>query len=165
VTAPGEESGTFDSFVEIVLEPVGEALGLEDITTRPDYQASADDNVIVQGIAGSPTSLGWVGYAFVQENTDLVTPLQVDGGEGCVEPTTDTISSGEYPIARPLFVYVNVAVAEENPAVADFIDFYMSDAGRASVSEVGYVDIPDEDWQATVETWESRTTGTTFGGE
>lgn len=165
VTAPGEESGTFDSFIEIVLEPVGEALGMEDVTTRPDYQASGDDNVVVQGISGSPSSLGWVGYAFVQESTDLVKPLQVDGGDGCVEPTVDTISSGEYPIARPLFIYVNSAAAEENPAVAAYVDYYLSNAGRESVSEVGYVDIPDEDWQTSVETWDNRTTGTTFGGE
>lgn len=164
VTAPGEESGTFDSFIEIVLEAVGEALEMEDVTTRPDYQASGDDNVIVQGISGSPSSLGWVGYAFVQENTDLVKALPVDGGEGCVEPTVDTISNGEYPIARPLFIYVNAAVADENPTVAEYVDFYLSDEGRASVSEVGYVDIPDEDWQATVDRWTNRTTGTTFGG-
>ena len=165
ITAPGEESGTFDSFVEIVLEPVGEALGLEDITTTPNYQSSGDDNVIVQGISGSPSSLGWVGYAFVQENPDLVKALSVDGGAGCVEPTVDTIANGEYPIARPLFIYVNAAAAEENATLAEYVDFYLSDAGRASVTEVGYVDIPDEDWQTTVDTWENRTTGTTFGGQ
>lgn len=164
VTAPGEESGTFDSFVEIVLDAVGGALEVEDVTTRPDYQSSADDNVIIQGITGSPGSLGWVGFAYYEENTDVVKALDVDGGGGCVTPTTDTIASGEYPIARPLFIYVNAAAAEENDALAAFIDFYVSDEGRASVSEVGYVDIPDEDWQATVDTWESRTTGAQYGG-
>jgi phosphate transport system substrate-binding protein len=163
ITAPGEESGTFDSFIEIVLEPVGEALGLEDITTTPNYQASGDDNVIVQGISGSPSSLGWVGYAYYQENTDVLKALEIDGGGGCVAPTVETIASGDYPIARPLYVYVNAAAAEENPALEAFIDFYLSDEGRASVSEVGYVEIPDEDWQATVETWENRTTGTQVG--
>ena len=90
----------------------------------------------------------------------MIKPLAVDGGEGCVEPTIETIASGEYPIARPLFVYVNAQTAEDNAALTAFIDFYLSDEGRASVAEVGYVDIPDEDWQVTVETWESRTTGT-----
>jgi phosphate transport system substrate-binding protein len=163
ITAPGEESGTFDSFIEIALEPIGAALGLEDVTTTANYQSSGDDNVIIQGVAGSegsPDTLGWVGFAYVEENLDVVTPLAIDGGEGCVEPTTDTIASGEYPIARPLYVYVNAASADDNPALAAFIDFYMSDEGRASVSEVGYVDIPDEDWQAAVATWEARTTGT-----
>jgi phosphate transport system substrate-binding protein len=167
ITAPGEESGTFDSFVELALSDVGEALGMEDVTTTANYQSSGDDNAIIQGVAGSedsPTTLGWVGFAYVEENLDLVKPLPVDGGDGCVEPTVDTIASGEYPIARPLFIYLDAAAAEENAALAAYVDFYLSDAGRQSVSEVGYVDIPDEDWQATVETWQSRTTGTQVGG-
>ncbi|MGH2455782.1 MAG: substrate-binding domain-containing protein [Candidatus Limnocylindria bacterium] len=166
ITAPGEESGTFDSFVEIVLDPVGGALEVEDVTTTANYQASADDNVIIQGLAGTqenPYTLGWVGYAYYQENTDVVKALEVDGREGCVAPTVETIASGEFPIARPLFVYVNAQRAAENEALAAFIDFYLSDEGRASVPEVGYVDIPDEDWQATVATWEDRTTGTQAG--
>jgi phosphate transport system substrate-binding protein len=163
VTAPGEESGTFDSFVELVIAEVGDAVGVEDATTRPDYQSSGDDNVIVQGVSGSESSLGWVGFAYYQENADILKALAVDGGDGCVEPTIETIATGEYPIARPLFVYVNASAAEENAALAGFIDFYLSDEGRASVAEEGYVDIPDSDWQATVETWESRTTGTQVG--
>ncbi len=166
ITAPGEESGTFDSFVELALGPVADELGVEEFTTTANYQSSGDDNAIIQGIAGSedsPETLGWVGFAYVEENLDLVKPLAVDGGEGCVEPTIDTIASGEYPIARPLFIYVDPAAAEENAALEAFVDFYLSDEGRATVSEVGYVDIPDEDWQATVETWENRTTGTQVG--
>jgi len=166
ITAPGEESGTFDSFVELALGPVADALGIEEFTTTANYQSSGDDNAIIQGIAGSedsPATLGWVGFAYVEENLDLVKPLAVDGGEGCVEPTIDTIASGDYPIARPLFIYVDAAAADENAALEAFVDLYLSDAGRASVSEVGYVDIPDEDWQATIETWESRTTGTQVG--
>ena len=169
ITAPGEESGTFDSFVEIVLQPVGVAMGMDkaDVTTTANYQASGDDNVIIQGLSGTaeaPDTLGWVGYAYYEENTDVVKALEVDKGGGCVAPTVDTIASGEYPIARPLYFYVNAARAEENAALAAFVDFYLSDAGRASVSEVGYVDIPDEEWQATVDTWETRTTGTQVGG-
>jgi phosphate transport system substrate-binding protein len=164
VTAPGEESGTFDSFVEIVLDPIGGALEMEDVTTRPDYQSSADDNVIIQGISGSAGSLGWVGYAYYQENAEVIQALEVDGGDGCVAPDPETISSGEYPIARPLYFYVNAATAAENEALAAFVDFYLSDDGRASVTEVGYVDIPDEDWQATVDTWANGTTGTQVGG-
>ena len=166
VTAPGEESGTFDSFIEIVLDPVAGSLAMEDVTTRVGYQSSGDDNVIIQGVAGSednPETLGWVGFAYVEANLDLVKPLAVDAGDGCVEPTVETIASGEYPIARPLFIYVNAQEAEENPAVAAFIDFYLSDQGRASVSEEGYVDIPDADWEAMVALWESRGTGTQVG--
>lgn len=166
ITAPGEESGTFDSFVDLALGPVADELGVEEFTTTANYQSSGDDNAIIQGIAGSedsPETLGWVGFAYVEENLDLVRPLAVDGGDGCVEPTIETIASGEYPIARPLFIYVDAAAADENAALEAFIDFYLSDEGRASVSDVGYVDIPDEGWQATVETWESRMTGTQVG--
>ena len=115
VTAPGEESGTFDSFVELVITPVGEALGVEDANVRPDYTASPNDNVIIEGIAANPSSLGWVGFAFVEENLDVIKPLQVDGGAGCIEPTAETIASGEYPIARDLFIYVSVPALEAQP--------------------------------------------------
>ena len=81
ITAPGEESGTFDSFVELVVADVAEARE-QDETTRPDYQTSGDDNVIIENIAGSPSSLGWVGFAFADENADAVKLLEVDGGDG-----------------------------------------------------------------------------------
>jgi phosphate transport system substrate-binding protein len=158
ITAPGEESGTFDSFVEIVLEDLAEERG-QDAAPRPDYQASPNDNVIVEGISGSPTSLGWVGYAFVQANPEAVKALAVDGGDGCVEPTPETIANGEFPIARPLYIYVNAAAAEENEALAAYIDFYMSDEGFASVSEVGYVDLEDSVIEETQSIWEDRRTG------
>jgi phosphate transport system substrate-binding protein len=166
VTAPGEESGTYDSFGEIVLEDIAyEERGVSEDKSpiRPDYQASANDNVIIEGISGTPTSLGWVGYAFFIQNSETVKALAIDGGEGCVEPTEDTISSGEYPIARDLFIYVNTAKLEENPAVEAYVDFYLSDAGLASVAEVGYVDLADEDIQATQDAWSAKETGTREG--
>lgn len=166
VTAPGEESGTFDSFGEIVMEDIAyEEQGIpEDApVVRPDYQASGNDNVIIEGIAGTPTSLGWVGYAFFQENQDTVKALAIDGGEGCVEPTPETISSGEYPIARDLFIYVNKQKMEENPALEAFVDFYLSDDGLASVGEVGYVDLAAEDVSASQSAWEAKETGTREG--
>jgi len=156
VIGPGEESGTFVSFVELVIEDLSEARG-QVATTRPDYQASADDNVILQGVRGSSTSLGWAGYAFARD-AEGVRLLEVDGGDGCVAPDDSTISSGEYPISRPLFIYVNKAKAEENPALADFVDFYLSDEGIAAVAEVGYVPLSDEALAATRERWRSRST-------
>lgn len=164
ITAPGEESGTFDSFVEIVLEGTAEERGQE-AEPRPDYQASGDDNVIVEGISGNETSLGWVGYAFYVQSPDKVKALAIaaePGGE-CVEPTPETISSGDYPIARDLFIYVNEAEMEENPALEAYVDFYLSDDGLASVSEVGYVDLASEDIEATRSVWESKETGTREG--
>ena len=156
IVGPGEESGTFASYVELVIEEFNEDRGQE-ATTRPDYQASADDNVIIQGIQGSDTSLGWVGFAFAQ-GADGVKTLEVDGGDGCVDDTPETIADGSYPISRPLFIYVNPAKAEENPALAAYVDYYLDDAISA-VSDVGYVDLSDETLGETRERWESRTTG------
>ncbi len=167
VTAPGEESGTFDSFVEIVIEPVGEELGVEDANVRPDYTASPNDNVIIEGIAANPTSLGWVGFAFVEENLDTIKPLQVDGGAGCVEPTPETIASGEFPIARPLFIYVSVPALEENAALESFVDFYVNEAITTLVGsdegQVPYVALNDELLATTQGVWEARETGTREG--
>ncbi len=164
ISAPGEESGTYDSYVEIVIENYSDDRGQE-AQTRPDYQSSGDDNIILQGIEGSDTSYGWVGYAYFVENEGAVKAFQVaaePGGE-CVAPTPETIASGDYPISRPLFIYVNADKAESNPALAPFVDHYLSDEGMAAVAEAGYVDIPEEDLEATRQTWEDRTTGTQFG--
>lgn len=156
ITGPGEESGTYSSYVELVIEEFNEDRGAE-AETRPDYQASADDNVIIQGIQGSDTSLGWVGFAFA-ENATGIKEIEVDGGDGCIAPTPETIADSSYPISRPLFIYVNPAKAEENAALAAFVDFYLNDAIDA-VSEVGYVDLADEELTSTQERWDSRTTG------
>jgi phosphate transport system substrate-binding protein len=165
VTAPGEESGTFDSFAEIVLEgiAVDERKQSEDGPfVRADYTASANDNVIIEGISGSPTSLGWVGYAFYQNNSETVKALQVSNeaeGVECTTPDSETISSGEYPIARDLFIYVKKESIDNKPEVEAFVDLYLSDDGFTSVGEVGYVDLADEDKQATVDNWEARELG------
>ncbi|MGV3758021.1 MAG: substrate-binding domain-containing protein [Actinomycetota bacterium] len=156
IVGPGEESGTFASFVELVIEEFNEDRG-QDATTRPDYQSSADDNVIIQGIQGSDTSFGWVGFAFAA-SAEGVKVLEVDGGDGCVAPTPETLADNSYPVSRPLFIYVNKAKAEENPALAAWVDFYLNDA-IGSVSEVGYVDLADEDIEATRSLWDARTTG------
>jgi len=167
VTAPGEESGTFDSFVELVITPVGEALGVEEANVRPDYTASPNDNVIIEGIAANPSSLGWVGFAFVEENLDVIKPLQVDGGDGCVEPTAETIASGEYPIARDLFIYVSVPALEANPALAPFVEFYLGEGVTTLVGpeegQVPYVQLSDEDLAAQVAAWDAQETGTREG--
>ena len=163
ITAPGEESGTYDSFAEIVLEDIAyEERGIkeDDPVIRPDYQSSADDNVIIQGIQGSDSSLGWVGFAFYESNSDTVRAIPVaEEGDDCVEPTVETIGDGSYPIARDLFVYVNADDAENDEAVQAFIDYYLSDEGLAAVSDTGYVDQPEEEVQATVDAWDARETG------
>jgi phosphate transport system substrate-binding protein len=169
VTAPGEESGTFDSFVEIVIAAVGEELGVEDALPRLDYTASPNDSVIIEGIAANPTSLGWVGFAFVEEHLDSVRPIAVDGGAGCVEPTAETIASGEYPIARDLYIYVNTNKLAENPALEGFADYYVNSAiftvVGADEGQVPYVALNAEDAAATQAVWEAQETGTRDGGE
>ena len=172
ITAPGEESGTYDSFVEIVLGDTSEArLEAGKITedqvetTRKTYSSQADDNAIISGIEGSDSSLGWVGFAFAEEAGEGVTELAIseEPGGTCVEPTPETIASNEYPISRDLYIYVNAASAEENEAVASYVDYYLADEGIAAVTDVGYVALTTEDLDATRATWEARETGTSEG--
>jgi phosphate transport system substrate-binding protein len=162
VTAPGEESGTYDSFVEVVFGKIAAERGESD-EARPDYQASPNDNVIIEGIAGTPTSLGWVGYAFVQANPDAVSALAVDDGAGCVEPSPTTIADVSYPISRPLFIYVSAKKLAEKPELQSYVDFYLSDEGIAAVGEVGYVPLDATELAATRAAWEGRETGTREG--
>lgn len=153
VFAPGEESGTYDSFVELVFEDLAEERGVEAFA-RADYNASPNDNVIVQGLSGSDTSLGWVGFAFFAENRDALKALEVADEDGeCVAPTEETIASNEFPLSRDLFIYVNDAKAGDNAALASFVDYYLSDEGIANVSEAGYVQLADEDLQSTRDAW------------
>lgn len=153
ITAPGEESGTYDSFVEIVFGDIAEARGTEEVS-RIDYTASANDNVIVEGITSSPSSLGWVGLAFAAE-AEGVTSIEIDGGDGCVAPSEETVADESYPISRPLFIYPNLAAVEENPALAPFVDYYVAE-GLALAGDVGYVALTDEQSQTTADAWEGR---------
>ena len=154
ISGPGEESGTFDSFVEIALGDIAEARE-QDETTRPDYGASANDNVIIESVAGTASSFGWVGLAFA-EGAEGVREVPIDGGDGCVEPTPESVADGSYPISRPLFIYPNLAMVDENPALAAYVDFYLSDEGIAAVEEVGYVMLADEQLAETRSAWEDR---------
>ncbi len=142
IFGPGEESGTFDTYVELVIEDIAEERG-QDETTRPDYNPSGDDNVILQGVRGSDTSLGWVGFAFA-DGAQGVKLLDVDdGSSGCVAATPDTIASGEYSLSRPLFIYVNSGRAAANPGLEAYVDFYMDTGLDQAVAEVGYVELTE----------------------
>lgn len=163
VSAPGEESGTYDSFVEIVLEHFTEDRK-QDAESRPDYQSSSDDNVILQAVTGSESSFGWVGYAYAKEASGVkLLPIAKEPGDDCVEPTDETIASGDYPIARDLYIYVNKANAEDNAAIVDYVDFFLSDDGIGSVPDVGYVSLTPEALEETRTFWTDRTTGTRAG--
>jgi phosphate transport system substrate-binding protein len=159
ISAPGAESGTFDSFLELALDGIAEERGQE--KSVRNFPGQADDNIILQGIEGSDDSFGWVGFAYAEEAGDKVKLLDVakEPNGDCIAPTTETIASGEYPLSRPLFIYVNAAKAESNAAVAEYVDYYLSDEGIAAVSDVGYVSIPSADLDATRAIWENRTTG------
>ena len=158
ITGPGEESGTYDSFIELALARIATARGQDPKVTRPDYQASPNDNVIIEGITGSPTSLGWVGFAFAEENSDAVKELAVAGEANgtCVEPSAATISDGSYPLSRSLYIYVNTARAMESPAVVAWVDFYLAPGTIEKVLEsVPYVSLPAAELDATRAAWEA----------
>jgi phosphate transport system substrate-binding protein len=159
ITGPGEESGTYDSYVELVITPIATAqTPPQEKATRPDYVASANDNAIIAGVAGSPSSLGWVGFAYAQENKDKIKELGVakEPNGTCVQPTEATIADGSYPLSRSLYIYVNKAKAASNPAVAGYVDFYLADGTISKVLEtVPYVNLPATDLDATRSAWEA----------
>lgn len=136
---PGVASGTFDYFTEAVVGKSG--------SSRGDYTASEDDNVLVQGVSGDKYGLGFFGLAYYEENADKLRMVAVDGGEGCVEPSTETVSNGTYaPLSRPLFVYVNSSSIQNNPRVVDFINFYLDEA-PSLLKDVGYVPLTPEEYK------------------
>lgn len=144
---PGTDSGTFDYFTE-------EIVGTVD-SSRSDYTASEDDNVLVQGVAGNQNSLGYFGYAYYVTNKDKVKVVQIDSGNGCVEPTDQTINAGQYtPLSRPLYIYVKTA-SMSKPEVKAFVNFYLEQA-ETLVREVGYTSLPTADYQAQLSDIRSR---------
>jgi phosphate transport system substrate-binding protein len=159
IVAPGDESGTYDSFIDLAgIEDIALEQGVpedEAATLRPDYQISADDNVIVDNAAGTEGGLGFVGFAYATNAGDSVKLFQVDGGDGCVTPGEDTVIDGTYSLARSLYIYVNPNKIAENPALAPFVDYYLSDEGIASVTAVQYVALPADRLDAARAAWES----------
>ncbi len=162
ITAPGEESGTYGSYIEIAFKDIAEARLEEGAitedeaeTTRKDYNISADDNVIIDAAAGTDNSFGWVGFAFADQNSDSVREFAIDGGDGCVSPSPETIADFSYPLSRPLFIYVDKAKAMSDPAVAAFVNFFMSDAGRLFGEEADYVSLTADQWAEVQAEWEA----------
>jgi phosphate transport system substrate-binding protein len=173
MVGPGEESGTYDSFVELALQKIAEGraeagkISEDQVkTTRPDYQSSGDDTIIIQGIEGSKSSFGWVGFSYAEEQGDKVKEIAVAKSptDACVAPTAETIASAEYPLSRYLYIYVNADKVKSNPAISPFIDYYLGD-GIGAVTEVKYVALKDADIQATKQVWQAKTVGTRDGGK
>jgi phosphate transport system substrate-binding protein len=148
--APGAESGTFDYFTERVN-------GLPQ-SSRADFSASEDDNLLVQGIAGDPYALGYFGFGYYHENRDIVKLVAVDAGMGPVAPSEDTIRSGQYrPLTRPVFLYVS-ASALSDAAVEDFVEFYLENAERLSTA-VGYFSISEQLREESQRKFQNRSWG------
>ncbi len=135
IFAPGADSGTYDFFNETVLEP-------NDIEEpRQDYNGSEDDNIIVQGVQGTPASWGYFGYAYYQQNEGAVKAIAYDAGDGCVEQSAEAAQDDSYKLARPLFIYVrNDALQDAH--VADFVTFYL-DTVNEVIEDVGYIPATD----------------------
>jgi phosphate transport system substrate-binding protein len=161
ITAPGTESGTYDSFIELALGPAAEERGLEEAATRdpvpPTYVGAANDLVIIQGVSQFPTSIGFVGLAYADNAGDAVKIVQVDEGDGCVAASPETVADGTYALSRPLFIYPALNRLETNAVIQPWVDFYLSDDGIANVSEVGYVQLPAEELEATRAAWAAAT--------
>ena len=156
LTGPGEESGTYDSFIEIALKGIATERKQDATITRPDYIASSNDNTIIENVAGAPTSLGWVGFAFAEENADKIKELGVskDPNGTCVTPSHETIADGTYPVSRTLYIYVNKAKAAENPAVKAYADYYMADGTiTTTLQTVPYVELPAATFAESQSTW------------
>jgi phosphate transport system substrate-binding protein len=147
---PGTASGTFDYF--------NEAVNGDGDASRTDYTPSEDDNVVVQGVAGNPGAMGYFGYAYYEQNRERVKALSVDG----VAPSPETIASGQYPLSRPMFVYVN-AEALRRPQVRRFVTYFIQNAATLA-PQVGYVPLPAEAYAAYAQRVADNHTGTAFGG-
>jgi phosphate transport system substrate-binding protein len=132
---PGTDSGTFDYFTDVIAGEEG--------ASRTDYQASEDDNVIIEGVAGDTGALGYFGFSYFEQNQDAVKALEVDNGSGCVPPSVATAQDGTYaPLSRPLFVYAK-ASSLERAEVAEFLD-YTLDNGAEIAEQADFVPLTPE---------------------
>jgi phosphate transport system substrate-binding protein len=140
--SPGTDSGTYDYFNEVILEE-------EDIV-KENITMSEDDNVLVQGVTGDKNAIGFFGYAYYLANKDNLKVVKIDG----VEPTNETIESGEYtPLSRPLFVYAKNSALKEDEAVYDYMKFTLENGGEMAEA-VGYVSLPEEKYEEQMTTLE-----------
>lgn len=154
IVAPGAESGTFGSFIDLAIGGLAEDRGQEE-TLRTDYQSSGDDNVIIDNAAGNASGLGFVGFSYAENASDTIKEFQVDGGDGCIPPSAETVIDKSYPLGRSLYIYVNQEKLSSNPALQPFVDFYLSEEGIASVEEVQYIPLPADRLEATRSAWDA----------
>ncbi len=140
---PGTDSGTFDYFVEDIFKK-----DKKPILAAKNLQLSEDDNILVQGIKGSPYAVGFFGYAYYVENRDVLKVLSVNG----VEPSNETVDKGTYPLARPLFLYSDAGIMKSKPQVAAFLNFYLAFVNE-EIRKVGYFPAPADALQKSRDNW------------
>lgn len=154
---PGKDSGTFDYFTEAI---VGEA-----DSSRKDYVASEDDNILVQGVSQDPNALGYFGFAYYEQRQNQMKSVAIDSGNGPILPSSETVEKAKYqPLARPLFIYVNAEKAQKNPALRDFVAFYLERAPE-TVVKVGYIPLPEEAYHINQVKFNKGEVGTVFEGK
>src|SRR5258705_6033211 len=153
---PGADSGTFDYFTEAI---VGKAK-----SSRGDFTASEDDNVLVQAVANDRNALGYFGFAYYIENQKRLKAAPIDGGKGPVSPSAKTVEDGSYqPLSRPIFIYVSKKSLDK-PEVREYVDFYLKNA-PALVKQVKYVALPQNAYTIAMDHVKKGKLGTVFGGE
>lgn len=152
---PGSDSGTFDYFTDAI---VGKAK-----SSRGDYTASEDDNVIVQGIESNKNALGYMGFAYYIAQTEKLKAIAIIGKTGPVMPSAENVLKGIYqPLSRPLFIYVNEAAAKRTE-VKEFVDYYLTE-GPKLIAEVRYIPLPENVYTKVRERFKKGDVGTGFGG-
>lgn len=154
---PGMASGTYDYFTEAIVGVQGES--------RPDYWASEDDDLLVSGISNDVNALGFFGLSYYDRNREKLNLVGVDNNrKGCVQPNTETVSSGLYqPLSRPLFIYVNRKYITEKEFTGRFVDFYLTHAATL-VDDVGYIPLTDTLYELSQKRFNARLTGSVFEG-
>jgi phosphate transport system substrate-binding protein len=140
---PGTDSGTFDYFVEEVFDK-----DREPHLSASNTQLSEDDNVLVQGILGSPYAVGYFGYAYYAENVDRLNVLSIDG----VEPTKENVDNNSYPLSRPLFIYSDAKIMQEKSQVAAYINFFLTYVDE-EITDVGYFPAPEDALASARQAW------------
>jgi phosphate transport system substrate-binding protein len=153
---PGADSGTFDYFTEAV---VGKSK-----SSRGDFTASEDDNVLVQGVARDVNALGYFGFAYYSENKDKLKAVPIVNDKGqAVEPSMEAVLKGSYqPLSRPIFIYVS-AKALDKPEVKEFVQYYMTHGAKLA-QEVKYVPLPASAYKTALDHVAKNKRGTVFGG-
>ena len=154
----GADSGTFDYFTEAI---VGKAK-----SSRGDFTASEDDNVLVQGVSRDRNALGFFGYSYYAENAKKLKAVSISAkaGQAAVAPSFDTVKNGTYePLSRPVFIYVNVKSVDK-PEVKEFVEYYLKNAPKLA-KEVKMVPLPEKAYKLAQDNFKNRKAGTGFGGE